>query len=98
MQVSKRITVDGITGGGGVMTAFWRGLPGGGLIYGIRPGSFQMVWNLERVGPGTGCCQRFMMIWYLDGLCPRDLYSTKIWTIVSKIIVSGDCVRGLYLG
>ena len=30
------------------MTAFWRGLPGEGLFYGIRPGSFQMVWNLGK--------------------------------------------------
>ena len=37
------------------MTAFWRGLTGGGLVYGIRPGSVQMVWDL-----GKG--------WFWDGM------------------------------
>ena len=30
------------------MTAFWRGLPGGGLVYGNSQGSVQMVWNLQK--------------------------------------------------
>ena len=30
------------------MTAFWRGLPGGGLVYENRPGSVQMVWDLQK--------------------------------------------------
>ena len=30
------------------MTAFWMSLPGGGLVYGNRPGSVQMIWDLEK--------------------------------------------------
>ena len=30
------------------MTACWWDLPGGGLVYGIRPGSLQMVWYLRK--------------------------------------------------
>ena len=38
--------VDWITREG--LIAFWRGLPGGGLVYGNRPGSVQMVWDLGK--------------------------------------------------
>ena len=94
MQVSKRITVDGITGGG--FGGFLEGLPGGGLFYGIRSGSFQMVWDLGKGWSRNGMLSAFMMIWYLYGLCPRDLYSTINWRIVSKIILSG-IVSGDYI-
>ena len=41
-----------------------------------------------------GGCQRFVLIWYLDVMCTRELCLNKIGRSGSEIIMSGDCVQG----
>ena len=55
------------------MTAFWRGIPGGGLIYGNRPGSVQMVWDLEK-----GWSWDEMLSAVHDDMVSRDIVSEGI--------------------
>ena len=40
---------------------------------------YQSTWfeTWKMVSPVTECCQRFMMICYLDGLCPSELCRSK---------------------
>ena len=80
------------------MTAFWRGLPGGGLVYGNRSGPSRWFGTWKRVSPETEWCQRFMMKWCLEVLCPWELCPSKNLDNVSKIIMYGACVRDYIYG
>ena len=54
------------------MTAFWRGVPGGGLVYVNRPGSVQMVWDLEKGWSWDG-----MLSAVHDDMVSRDIVSEE---------------------
>ena len=71
LHVGEKITVDGITAGG-LRPLSGEVYPRIGL-WNSSGGRSRWFRTREIVRSGTGGCQRLMMIWYLEGLCQRDL-------------------------
>ena len=83
-------TVDGITEEG-LCLLFGRILSGGGLVRGIRSveGLGSGVRSEENRSGEAASCSYDIIIWYLQGLCPRKLCPSKKRVNVPEIIMSG---------
>ena len=80
------------------MTAFWRGLPGGGLVYGNRQGSVQMVWDLQKGWSWDGIFSAVHDDMISRGIVSEGIMSKQKSGEMCRRLSYGDSVRDYIYG